>query len=84
MYLPEPQENINLLIQDVQREDAQGIMLLDSSWSSKLVECTLSYARENFNLKIEMSELCEEFIVIVSNLIMYIHYETMNYKSCNN
>lgn len=49
--LPEPQEDENLLIEDVQCQHAERIVFLDRSRSTEFVECTLRYSWEYFNLK---------------------------------
>lgn len=47
-----PQEDVDLFVQDVQRQDAKGIVLLDTAGSSVFVECTLRHAREDLNQRI--------------------------------
>lgn len=49
---PEPQENVNFLIQNVQCKYTQSIVLLNGTGRSVLVECALCDARENFNHRI--------------------------------
>ena len=42
---PEPEENINLLVDNVQWQYAQCVKLLDCSGGTKLVELTLCHLR---------------------------------------
>ena len=38
---PEPEEDVDLLVEDVNRQDAEGIVLLQLPRGPKLVKCTL-------------------------------------------
>lgn len=49
---PEPQENVDLLVQNVQRQHAQRIVLLDAARRSVLVEYALGDARKNLHHRI--------------------------------
>ena len=44
---PEPDEDVDLLVDNVEREDAEGIVLLDVARSAELVEGALGHARED-------------------------------------
>lgn len=46
-----PQEDVDLLVQDIQRQHAEGIVLLDASGSSVFVEGTLGHTREYLQLE---------------------------------
>ena len=40
---PEPEEDVDLLVDDVEREDAQTVELLHRPGRTKLVECALGH-----------------------------------------
>ena len=43
---PEPEKDVDLLVEDVERQDAERIMLLQLPACSKLVECALCQPEE--------------------------------------
>lgn len=63
--LPEPQEDENFLIEDIQGENAQSVVFLDRSRSTEFVECTLRQSREYFDLK--KNKFVNLFIFILIN-----------------
>ena len=46
---PEPDEDVDLLVDNVERQDAQGVVLLNVARRAKLVEGALCHAREDVN-----------------------------------
>jgi len=55
---PEPQEDVNLLIDDVERQDAEGIMLLNIARRSVPMEGTLCHSWKHFD-----HWICSEFLI---------------------
>lgn len=51
VILPEPQEDENLLIEDIQGQNTERVVFLDRARSSVFVECTLCNSWEHFDLK---------------------------------
>lgn len=45
--LPEPKEDVDFLIENIERQDAQSVVSFDCSWSSVLVESTFRYFWED-------------------------------------
>lgn len=52
-HVPEPYEYISLLIDDIERQDAQAIVRLYRAGSTVLVERTLSHPREHVDHRID-------------------------------
>ena len=50
---PEPEEDVRLLVDDVLREDAHGIVAVDGSWRTELVEGALGDAWEHVDHRVE-------------------------------
>ena len=50
---PEPQEDVSLLVYDVLREDAHGIVPADGSWRTEFVERAFGDTREHVDHRIE-------------------------------
>ena len=50
---PEPKENVNFFIENVERENAESIVLLDLARRSELVEGALGHAREDVDHRID-------------------------------
>jgi len=46
---PEPEEDVHFLVDDVQRQNAQGVVLLDCAWRSVLHKRTLGHPREHLD-----------------------------------
>ena len=44
---PEPEEDVDLLVEDVKRQDAERVMLLKFPACPKFMECTLCQPEEN-------------------------------------
>lgn len=44
---PEPEKDVNLLVEDVKRQDAERVMLLKFPACPKFMECTLCQPEEN-------------------------------------
>ena len=44
---PEPEKDVNLLVEDVKRQDAECVMLLKFPACPKFMECTLCQPEEN-------------------------------------
>jgi len=49
---PEPDEDVNLFVDNVKRQNAESIMLLDVAGSAELVERALGHAREDVDHRI--------------------------------
>ena len=47
---PEPEENVDFLVEDVERQDAECVVLLQLPTRPKLVECTLRQPGENHDI----------------------------------
>lgn len=50
---PEPDENVDLLVDNVQRENAQRVVLLDVAWRPEFVEGALGHSGEDVNHRID-------------------------------
>jgi len=50
---PEPHEDVDLLVEDVQGEDAHCVVLLNFTGRAKLVERALGHAREDVDHRID-------------------------------
>ena len=50
---PEPEEDVDLLVDDVQRQDAEGVVLLHLAGRAELVESALGHAREDVDHRVD-------------------------------
>ena len=48
-----PDEDVDLLVDDVEREDAHGVVLLDLAGRTELVEGALRHAREDVDHRVD-------------------------------
>lgn len=50
---PEPQEDVDLFVDHVERQDAEGVVLLHLAGRAELVESALGHARENVDHRVD-------------------------------